>query len=53
MNITNNDITIAELNKIFKDMDDNNKEGAMYSTKDWVDLLIQVEDEGEGEGHQG
>ena len=35
--ITNDDditITIAELNKIFKDMDDNNNEGAMYSTKD-------------------
>lgn len=47
MNMNNDDITItiAELNKIFKDMDDNNKEGAMYSTKDWIDLLIQVEDE--------
>lgn len=46
MNITNDDdITIEELNKIFKDMDDNNKEGSMYSTKDWIDLLIQVEDE--------
>ena len=29
-----NDDDITILNKIFKDMDDNNNEGAMYSTKD-------------------
>lgn len=40
-NKNDNDITIAELNRIFKNMDDNNKEGVLFSTKDWVSLLIE------------